>query len=260
MPGSNMNAGLDSGPNQTWCGASSVLGPAFRKILTSLVRARGTWGPATQRFDYRRIQKKGLEGAKRLWRELNLKKVTQFLKTHRISPPYCLPSNINQTFLDKSCFSFLLCPERCRFCAIFRRFGGGHGPCPPPSGSAYGFDRSKMKSCLGAPLLISKINNNFINKICIVSIKFQEICRFCAIFWNFGGVMTLNAPSSGGGRYFGWGKSDFQLISFHATPSGLEKPGWTGGGGTGPPGPDKYRFLEGTGGTRFDKKWALFEK
>ena len=30
MPGSNMNARLDAGPNQTWCDAGSVLGPGFR--------------------------------------------------------------------------------------------------------------------------------------------------------------------------------------------------------------------------------------
>ena len=35
--GSNMNAGLDAGPNQTWCGAGSVLGLDFGEILTSLV-------------------------------------------------------------------------------------------------------------------------------------------------------------------------------------------------------------------------------
>ena len=37
MPGSNMNAGLDTGPNQTWCGVGSVLGPDFGEILASLI-------------------------------------------------------------------------------------------------------------------------------------------------------------------------------------------------------------------------------
>ena len=37
MPGSNMSDGLDAGPNQTRCGAGSVLGPDFGEILTSLV-------------------------------------------------------------------------------------------------------------------------------------------------------------------------------------------------------------------------------
>ena len=31
-----MNAGLDVGPNQTWCGAGSVRGPDVGEILTSL--------------------------------------------------------------------------------------------------------------------------------------------------------------------------------------------------------------------------------
>ena len=31
-----MNAGLDAGPNQTWCGAGAMLGPDFGEILTSL--------------------------------------------------------------------------------------------------------------------------------------------------------------------------------------------------------------------------------
>ena len=35
MPGFNMNAGLDAGPSQTWCGARSVLGPDFGEIQTS---------------------------------------------------------------------------------------------------------------------------------------------------------------------------------------------------------------------------------
>ena len=48
-----------------------------------------------------RIQKMRLGGAKRLWRGPNLKKVPQFLKSHRISLPCCLPSNINQTFKIK---------------------------------------------------------------------------------------------------------------------------------------------------------------
>ena len=37
MPGSNMNAGLDAGANQSWYGAGSVLGPDFGKMLTSLI-------------------------------------------------------------------------------------------------------------------------------------------------------------------------------------------------------------------------------
>ena len=37
MPDSNMNAGLDAGPNQTWCDAGSMLGPDFGEILASLV-------------------------------------------------------------------------------------------------------------------------------------------------------------------------------------------------------------------------------
>ena len=36
MPGSNMNAGFDTVPNQTWCGTGSVPGPDFGEILTSL--------------------------------------------------------------------------------------------------------------------------------------------------------------------------------------------------------------------------------
>ena len=36
MTGSNMNAELDAGPNQTWYAAGSVLGPDFGEILTSL--------------------------------------------------------------------------------------------------------------------------------------------------------------------------------------------------------------------------------
>ena len=34
MPGSNMNVGLNAGPNLTWCGVGSVLGPDFEEILT----------------------------------------------------------------------------------------------------------------------------------------------------------------------------------------------------------------------------------
>ena len=40
MPGSNMSAGFDAGPNQSWCSVGSVLGPAFGKILTSLIVTR----------------------------------------------------------------------------------------------------------------------------------------------------------------------------------------------------------------------------
>ena len=86
---------------------------------------------------HRRIQRRRLESAKRLWKGPIFKKVPQFLKTHRISLTYCLASNINQTFLNKGSFVFLLCPEIYRFCAVFGRFGGPCPRAPPPSESAY---------------------------------------------------------------------------------------------------------------------------
>ena len=68
--------------------------------------------------------------------EAKFKKVPQFLKTHRISLPYCIPCHINKTFFpNKSCFVFMLCPEMRRFCAILGRFGGSMTPWPP-AGSA----------------------------------------------------------------------------------------------------------------------------
>ena len=84
---------------------------------------------------HRRIQKRHLEVAKRPWigpKGPNFKKVPQFLKNPRISLPCCLPSNIDQTFLNKISVVFLLCPEICRFCAILGRFGGAMAPCPFP--------------------------------------------------------------------------------------------------------------------------------
>ena len=59
----------------------------------------------------------------------------QFLKSHWISLPSGITSNISQTFQNKSCF-FLLYQEICRFCPIFGRFGRCHSPSSP-SGSAY---------------------------------------------------------------------------------------------------------------------------
>ena len=64
----------------------------------------------------------------------NFKQVPQFLKSNRISPAYGLTSNKGQTFIDKSCFVFLLYRGICRFCVIVGRFAGmaAFGPLDPP--------------------------------------------------------------------------------------------------------------------------------
>ena len=63
-----------------------------------------------------------LEGAK------SQKDASIYRKKSSISLPWGSTSNINKTF-NKSCFVFLLYRETCRFCVIFRHFGG-HGLCP----------------------------------------------------------------------------------------------------------------------------------
>ena len=63
-----------------------------------------------------------------LWEMPNFKQVPKFLKSNRILFAYRLTSNEDQTFIDKSCFGFLLYRGICRFCAIFGRFGGGAWP------------------------------------------------------------------------------------------------------------------------------------
>ena len=51
MPGSDINAGPDAGPNQTWCGAGSVLGSDFGEILTSLTLTYALiWAPEFLKF------------------------------------------------------------------------------------------------------------------------------------------------------------------------------------------------------------------
>ena len=55
MPDSNVNAGLDAGPDQTWCGAGSALGPESRETFTPLVgrsAAQGRDGGSSAALDW----------------------------------------------------------------------------------------------------------------------------------------------------------------------------------------------------------------
>ena len=64
----------------------------------------------------------------------NFKEVLQFLKSNWISLAYRIRSD-KELFINENCFVFLLYRGLCRFCAIFRRFGGAwprFAPVDPP--------------------------------------------------------------------------------------------------------------------------------
>ena len=132
-------------------GASSEVAPLCSRVICGFSYHNHSWAEVltapTSAQGHRRIQK-------RLWRGPNFEKVPQFMKTHRISLFYWLPSNINITFLNKSWFVFLLCPEICRFCAIFGRFGGGAWPpASPLDPPVHSFPKSHGLTPLSAAFL-----------------------------------------------------------------------------------------------------------